>query len=1220
MSENMSAKTKQAFNTNQNDQSETSQSAPKLNVDLRAQKTDQQRERVTGLGSIRISKPAQKIASTQNDEFALDAQDDNKAQTSIGASIFLICTVIWAAYGVGFFIQSGIDTSPAGLATAFITLFGPPALLWYCLSQLKGGAGAQSAYAPNPQEFSGDVAAFYEQAQDISVMTKAVLKSLQRARQGLRVEMRDFSGVSKKAEFHIDRLASALQDKNEKLVTLTQDIESKVDVIAQKAQESTTTWDEAINTISARSQSIEDILAGGADKILSAANKAHEKTLEISASMEEGCAQLNDTVNDISSRLEDVGARFDTHADSLNTIVDHVDQETDRLTTSIKQQIDDLEAASGRTVASVIESATTITHHKEQMEVGVRDLYTQSERVSALIQKGVGSLKESVAYVCEQSSALEERFEARGQSLKETIDAISKQADLIETVGDEAANKLGESLSVAVGGAESISFAIRRAVDNLEDGAAKAQNKASQIVSDVTDTLKELQHSHGTNAERMEVMTNALRTSHQNLNDAVETASTQMNTLSQQVGDQTIRIEKAVTGLSSSVSGINASISSGVRDIQNVMSEVDSRQTSLESVISRRVADLHEASDKALKTADDIRASLRTQIQEISTLSAQLSGQGRRATDDLDSYSKQLDGSIQKALSDIEHVKEALAAQVRSVQEASSASNQDMEVIASTVHAHYESLRDWSSQAQDQLDGLDETLMAKLSALYDENSRTKDAFIALQDAVEQSAASIAPACADALNKADHVADRYNQLRETCISTTDSSALKFKQFGIILEDKIDALKQGGEETQAIMQRTQTALEEQSSNLKASVQSSSNDMDAAAERLRKQSDLVQLSSDQAILKMDSVQKEVNAHFVDFSESVANAIVDLESAGQAFTKQSERARDEIEDGINSFKTAGVKAREQAFMLTESTQKMSNDTDDIMDEIRIKMHAMLDETQTVLSDFKKTGDTITIRTRELGEQMRASLHTSEMYGREIKGQVSSIAGSSLEVAEQIGKAVSILNNSMDSIGRNAHDTTDQISGAREKLSIEADRLMQVSSAALDTTKEASDTFTHQSEALFKAVQDVQDNIRAIKHQEIKAERSAFLSSSRFIVESLHSLSVDVSRVLEGGDVSERAWQAFQRGDVSVFTRKLAELGESWPIEKAREKFKNDAEFRTYIQRFIRQFEEIYEQASANDHNALLGATIGSSDLAKLYGQLCKIAGKVSKISQIAA
>jgi len=123
-------------------------------------------------------------------------------------------------------------------------------------------------------------------------------------------------------------------------------------------------------------------------------------------------------------------------------------------------------------------------------------------------------------------------------------------------------------------------------------------------------------------------------------------------------------------------------------------------------------------------------------------------------------------------------------------------------------------------------------------------------------------------------------------------------------------------------------------------------------------------------------------------------------------------------------------------------------------------------------------------------------------------------------------------------------------------------------------------------------------------------------MASAKFIIESLHSMSVDLTRMLEG-DVSEKTWKAFQKGDISAFTRKMGEISGKLPLDKARAKFAKDTEFRTYVQRYIRQFEEMHEQAMQNDHGAILSSTLGSSEVGKLYEFLCQVSGKDSKLSR---
>ena len=117
-------------------------------------------------------------------------------------------------------------------------------------------------------------------------------------------------------------------------------------------------------------------------------------------------------------------------------------------------------------------------------------------------------------------------------------------------------------------------------------------------------------------------------------------------------------------------------------------------------------------------------------------------------------------------------------------------------------------------------------------------------------------------------------------------------------------------------------------------------------------------------------------------------------------------------------------------------------------------------------------------------------------------------------------------------------------------------------------------------------------------------------LPRQKFIVESLHSLSLDLTRSLDG-EIGERTWKAYQRGDTSAFTRRLAGAEGDVSLDRVRDKFTGDAEFRNYVQRFLRQYEEMAGQAAASDHGGLLTGVFASSDIGKLYQLLCSATGR---------
>jgi hypothetical protein len=126
------------------------------------------------------------------------------------------------------------------------------------------------------------------------------------------------------------------------------------------------------------------------------------------------------------------------------------------------------------------------------------------------------------------------------------------------------------------------------------------------------------------------------------------------------------------------------------------------------------------------------------------------------------------------------------------------------------------------------------------------------------------------------------------------------------------------------------------------------------------------------------------------------------------------------------------------------------------------------------------------------------------------------------------------------------------------------------------------------------------------MRELEQRTTRETFLNSAKFVLEKLNSLSVDLNRVL-ASDIPEKVWKEYYAGDTTVFTRRLLGMRDQIPTEKIRNKYENDHEFRTYVQRYFRLYEEMFDQAVTLDHGDMLTATFMSSDIGKLYHYLSR-------------
>ena len=157
-------------------------------------------------------------------------------------------------------------------------------MLWLCISAWQRRSDAHIYAQALKQELrdmlfpseeqsrliSDDIHLLMQQASEMSASSRAAVKAIQRARAGLRTEIRDFSGVSQKAEFHIDRLADSLSKRSEELLSMTETIEVQTDLIAQKSARGLQSWENVSSEIAELGQEIEELFSAGTQKITTA--------------------------------------------------------------------------------------------------------------------------------------------------------------------------------------------------------------------------------------------------------------------------------------------------------------------------------------------------------------------------------------------------------------------------------------------------------------------------------------------------------------------------------------------------------------------------------------------------------------------------------------------------------------------------------------------------------------------------------------------------------------------------------------------------------------------------------------------------------------------------------------------------------------------------------------------------------------------------------------
>ena len=120
----------------------------------------------------------------------------------------------------------------------------------------------------------------------------------------------------------------------------------------------------------------------------------------------------------------------------------------------------------------------------------------------------------------------------------------------------------------------------------------------------------------------------------------------------------------------------------------------------------------------------------------------------------------------------------------------------------------------------------------------------------------------------------------------------------------------------------------------------------------------------------------------------------------------------------------------------------------------------------------------------------------------------------------------------------------------------------------------------------------------------------SNFMQNAKFVNERLESLAVDMNRVLET-NISEEEWRRFNKGETSIFVRKMLGFRERSKLNIVREKYQQDSEFRDYVTRYLTDFNDLLTEVSNLDQASVLRTIFFSSDVGKVYLLLSRALGR---------
>ena len=179
-----------------------------------------------------------------------------------------------------------------------------------------------------------------------------------------------------------------------------------------------------------------------------------------------------------------------------------------------------------------------------------------------------------------------------------------------------------------------------------------------------------------------------------------------------------------------------------------------------------------------------------------------------------------------------------------------------------------------------------------------------------------------------------------------------------------------------------------------------------------------------------------------------------------------------------------------------------------------------------------------------------------------------------------------------------------------KQTVALHGRELKETVETATKKAKEATQEFDRQAAVLTQAAGEAASQAESLKAKEQESRRDLFLKTARYIVEDLHSTSIDLTRLL-ASEIPDADWKRYTRGERGIFTRALLRGRQSNLVAQIADKIKLDDEMRRYAMRYIEYFERLLKESQTVDPENLLHSTFMTGDVGKLYLLLCRAVGR---------
>lgn len=497
------------------------------------------------------------------------------------------------------------------------------------------------------------------------------------------------------------------------------------------------------------------------------------------------------------------------------------------------------------------------------------------------------------------------------------------------------------------------------------------------------------------------------------------------------------------------------------------------------------------------------------------------------------------------------------------------------------------------------------------------------AITAMQEAIEETQARIAEVDAAALERAQRqintLAQELEQLDAGMEERAGAFVASMEERRILhaqretesiadLEQRMAALDSAIAERQAVQLIHVSALASRGEDLSAKLEALNSHMDTIVSR----GGHVSSELSQAVETLSS-QLASNKAVLETTETAIAGLTEasvrlLELIHASATHSSDKLPQAINQAQHSLEGFEEKLKAANLVLSEAQEKGESLSQYVLATRKDSVSA-LEELSELQKYLTESGSAYATQIEEQRMALVQLSKDSEKLSQKAQGELSDAIERLHQALQQTlndleGGATTAVATMAAHIGDQSAEAIDRAVRLRTAEAI--GELEQSAAHASGVSREAARQLRDQLAKVDELASNLENRVQRARERAEEQVNNDFSRRMALITESLNSNAIDIAKVLSN-DITDTAWASYLRGDRGIFTRRAVRLLDNSEAREISEMYVRDNDFQEHVSRYIHDFEAMLRTVLSTRDGHVLGVTLLSSDMGKLYVALAQ-------------